>query len=94
MMYFTIEQEFNAMDLVEFLIGYADDKSQAILELAQEYQLEEHILDTLDMNIGENVDPYECIKDIEENASDYIECMLDNVDEDYKENLQEELQDL
>lgn len=94
MMYFTIEQEFSAHSLVEFLLGYSDTKSTTILELSQEYQLEEYITDTLNMNIGENVDPYECIQDIEENASDYIECMLDNVDEDYREDLEEELQDL
>lgn len=94
MMYFTIEQEFSAPSLVEFLLGYSDTKSTAILELSQEYQLEEYITDTLNMNIGENVDPYECIQDIEENVSDYIECMLDNVDKDYREDLEEELQDL
>lgn len=92
MQYFTIQVEYNSMDLIEYLLGYADTKSTTILELAQEYQLEESILDTLDMNIGENVDPYECIQDIEENISDYINCLLDNVDEDYKEDLQEELQ--
>lgn len=94
MMYFTIEHEMNAMDLIEYLLGYADTKSTTILELSQEYQLEEVILDTLDTNIGENVDPYECILDIEENASDYIKALLDNVDEDYREDLEEELEDL
>lgn len=92
MQYFTIEHEMNAMDLIEYILGYADTKSTAILEIAQEYQLEEIILDTLDTNIGENVDPYECILDIEENTNDYINAMLDNVDTDYKEDLQEELQ--
>lgn len=94
MMYFTIEQEYNAQDLIEFLIGYADGNSKAILELSQEYQLEEVILDTLDTNIGENVDPYECIQDIEENIEDYVTALLDNVDEDDKEDLTEELEDL
>lgn len=94
MQYFTIEHEMNAMDLVEYILGYADTKSTTILEISQEYQLEEIILDTLDTNIGENVDPYECILDIEENTNDYINAMLDNVDTDYKEDLQEELQDL
>lgn len=94
MMYFTIEHEMNAMDLIEYLLGYADTKSNTILELSQEYQLEETILDTLDANIGENVEPYECIQDIEENASDYITALLDNVDDDYRKDLQEELQDL
>ena len=94
MMYFTIEQEYNAQDLIEYLLGYADTKSTTILELSQEYQLEEVILDTLDTNIGENVDPYECIQDIEENIEEYKESLLDNVDEDYKEDLREELEDL
>ena len=92
MQYFTIEQEFNYMDLVEHLLGYADTKSKTIL--SQEYQLEEVILDTLDMNIGENVDPYECIIDIEDNPKDYINAMLDNVDKDYREDLAEELEHL
>ena len=94
MKYFTIEHEMNAMDLIEYILGYADTKSTTILEISQEYQLEEIILDTLDTNIGENVDPYECILYIEENTNDYINAMLDNVDTDYKEELQEELQDL
>ena len=93
-MYFTIEHEMNAMDLIEYLLGYADTKSTTILELSQEYQLEEGILDTLDTNIGNNVDPYECIQDIEENIEDYIKSLLDNVDEDCKEDLKEELEDL
>lgn len=94
MMYFTIEHKMNAMDLIEYLLGYADNKSTSILELSQEYQLEEVILDTLDTNIGENVDPYECIQDIEENIEDYIKALLDNIDEDHKEDLKEELEDL
>lgn len=94
MQYFTIELEMNAMDLIGYLLGYADTKSTTILELSQEYQLEEIILDTLDTNIGENVDPYECIQDIEENIKDYKSSMLDHVDEDYKEDLKEELEDL
>lgn len=94
MQYFTIEHEMNAMDLIEYLLGYADTKSTTILELSQEYQLEEVLLDTLDTNIGQSVDPYECIQDIEENASDYITALLDNVDEYSKEDLKEELEDL
>lgn len=94
MQYFTIEHEMNAMDLIEYLLGYADTKSTTILELSQEYQIEEVILDTLDTNIGQSVDPYECIQDIEENLEDYITALLDNVDEDYKEDLKEELKDL
>lgn len=94
MMYFTIEQEMNHHDLIEYLLGYADDNSKTILELSQEYQLEEIILDVLDTNIGQNVDPYECIEDIEENIEDYVTALLDNADEDYREDLKEELEDL
>lgn len=94
MMYFVVAQEFNAMDLVTYLLGYAEDKSQNILELSQEYQLEEIIVDVLDRNIGENVDPYECILDIEENTNDYIKSMLENVEEYQAEDFQEELNDL
>lgn len=94
MQYFTIEQEYNAIDLIEFLIGYADGNSKTILELSQEYQLEEYILDIVDINIGERVGLYEIIQDIDENPQEYISALLDNVDDDYKEDLQEELQDL
>ena len=94
MMYFTIEHEMNAMDLIEYLLGYSDTKSTTILELSQEYQLEESILDVIDTNIGEHVDPYEIIQDIEENANDYIIALINDVDEDQAEELKEELQDL
>ena len=93
MMYFTIEQEMNHHDLIEYLLGYANDNSKTILELSQEYQLEEIILDVLDTNIGQNVDPYECIEDIEENIDEYVKTLIDNVDEDYKCDLMEELED-
>jgi len=93
MMYFTIEQEMNHHDLIEYLLGYADDNSKTILEVSQEYQLEEIILDVLDTNIGQNVDPYECIEDIEENIDEYVKALIDNVDEDNKCDLMEELED-
>lgn len=93
MMYFTIEQEMNYYDLIECLLEYANDNSKTILEVSQEYQLEEIILDVLDTNIGQNVDPYECIEDIEENIYEYVEALIDNVDEDYKCDLMEELKD-
>lgn len=93
MMYFTIEQEMNHHDLIEYLLGYANDNSKTILEVSQEYQLEEIILDVLDTNIGQNVDPYECIEDIEENIDEYVKALIDNVDEDYKCDLMEELED-
>jgi hypothetical protein len=93
MMYFTIEQEMNHHDLIEYLLGYANDNSKTILEVSQEYQLEEIILDVLDTNIGQNVDPYECIEDIEENIDEYVKTLIDNVDDNYKCDLMEELED-
>lgn len=93
MMYFTIEQEYNAQDLIEFLIGYADGNSKTILELSQEYQLEEVLLDLVHTNIGEHVDPYEIIEDIENNLDEYVKYLIDNVDDDYKCDLMEELED-
>lgn len=94
MMYFIVEQEYNAMDLIDMLISQADTATKIILELSQEYQLEECILDIVNMNIGEHVAPYEIIQDIDENPQDYIKALLDNIDEDYREDLAEELQDL
>lgn len=93
MMYFTIEQEMNHHDLIEYLLGYANDNSKTILEVSQEYQLEEIILDVLDTNIGQNVDPYECIEDIEENIDEYVKALIYNVDDNYKCDLMEELED-
>lgn len=94
MFYFIVEQEYNAMDLVDTLISQADTTTKSILELSQEYQLEEYILDVVDMNIGEHVAPYEIIQDIDENKQEYIKALLDNVNEDYKKDLEEELEDL
>lgn len=94
MFYFIVEQEYNAMDLVDTLISQADTTTKIILELSQEYQLEEYILDVVDMNIGEHVAPYEIIQDIDENKQEYIKALLDNIDEDYKKDLEEELEDL
>lgn len=93
MMYFTIEQEMSCHDLIECLLEYANDNSKTILEVSQEYQLEEVILDTLDTNIGQNVEPYECIEDIEDNIDEYVKALIDNVDEYYKCDLMEELED-
>lgn len=94
MMYFIIEQEYNAIDLIDMLISQADTTTKIILELSQEYQLEECLLDVVDMNIGEHVAPYEIIQDIDENPQEYIKALLENVDEDYREDLEEELNDL
>ena len=94
MFYFIVEQEYNAMDLIDTLINQADTTTKIILELSQEYQLEEYILDIIEINIGEHVAPYEIIQDIDENPQDYIKALLDNIDEDYREDLEEELKDL
>ena len=94
MFYFIVEQEYNATDLIDMLISQADTTTKSILELSQEYQLEECILDIVDMNIGEHVAPYEIIQDIDENPQEYIKALLDNVDEDYREDLEEELENL
>lgn len=94
MFYFIVEQEYNATDLIDMLISQADTTTKIILELSQEYQLEECILDIVDINIGEHVAPYEIIQDIDENPQDYIKALLDNVDEDYRGELKEELEDL
>lgn len=94
MFYFIVEQEYNATDLIDMLISQADTTTKIILELSQEYQLEECILDIVDMNIGEHVAPYEIIQDIDENPQDYIKALLDNIDEDYREDLEEELENL
>ena len=94
MFYFIVEQEYNAMDLIDILINQADTTTKIILELSQEYQLEESILDVAYINIGEHVALYEIIQDIDENPQEYIKALLDNVDEDYKEELKEELEDL
>lgn len=93
-MYFIVEQEYNAMDLIDTLINQADATTKTILELSQEYQLEECLLDVVDMNTGEHVALYEIIQDIDENPQEYIKSLLDNVDEDYKKDLEEELEDL
>lgn len=94
MFYFIVEQEYNATDLIDMLISQADTTTKIILELSQEYQLEEYILEIVDINIGEHVAPYEIIQDIDENSQDYIKALLDNVDEDYREELEEELENL
>lgn len=94
MFYFIVEQEYNATDLIDMLISQADTTTKSILELSQEYQLEEYILDVIEISIGEHVAPYEIIQDIDENPQDYIKALLDNIDEDYREDLEEELKDL
>lgn len=94
MMYFNIQREYNAIDLVEDLIGVGNSQADTILELSQEYQLEEDLLEVVYQNIGDNVELWEVTNDIEENLEDYIKCLRENIDKDYKEELEEELEDL
>ena len=94
MMYFYIQREYNASDLIEDLIGVGNSQTDTILELAQEYSLEEDLLEVVYNNIGENVELYEVTNDIEDNLEDYIKCLRDNVDECDIEDLNESLKDL
>lgn len=95
MFYFTVSTEYNANDLIEKLIDESDNnKVITILELSQEYSLESDILDLVDVNIGENVELFEILEDIENNLNEYIQCLLENIDENDKEDLLESLQDL
>ena len=94
MMYFNVTREYNASDLIEDLIGIGNNQADIILELAQEYSLEEHILEVVYNNIGDNVELWEITNDIEENLEEYIKCLLDNIDECDIEDLKENLKDL
>ena len=94
MFYFTIQKEMNAIDLVQELKGYGDETTDKILELTEEYQLEESLLDLVDINIGENVELYEITDDIKENVGEYIEHLKENIDEDLLEDFEETIQDL
>lgn len=73
MQYFTIQEEYNAFDLCEKLLGYGDTQTDNIIELAQEFSLESDLLDLVDTNIGENIEPFEITQDIQDNMSEYIE---------------------
>ena len=95
MFYFTVSTEYNANDLIEKLIEESENNQVIILlELSQEYSLESDILDLVDVNIGENVELFEIIEDIENNLNEYIQCLLENIDENDKEDLLESLKDL
>ena len=94
MMYFNITREYNASDLIEDLIGVGNNQADIILELAQEYSLEEDILEVVYHSIGDNVELWEVTNDIEEHLEDYIECLRHNVDECDIEDLNESLKDL
>ncbi len=95
MYYFTVSTEYNANDLIEKLIDESENnKVITLLELSQEYSLESDIIDLVDTNIGENVELFEIIEDIENNINEYIECLRDNIDECDIEDLNESLKDL
>ena len=94
MMYFNVTREYNASDLIEDLIGVGNNQADIILELAQEYSLEEDILEVVYNNIGDNVELWEITNDIEENLKEYVKCLFDNIDECDIEDLNESLKDL
>lgn len=81
MMYFTIQEEWNATDLIEKLIGVGSDEVDKVLELTQEFSLEEDLLDLVDINIGENVELYEITDDIESHTIEYVRHLRKNVNE-------------
>lgn len=94
MMYFNITKEYNATDLIDDLLGVGNSQADIILELAQEYSLEEDILEVVYNNIGENVELWEVTNDINDNLDDYVKCLRDNIDECDIEDLNESLKDL
>lgn len=94
MMYFNIQKEYNAVDLVEDLMGVGNNQADIILELSQCYQLEEDLLEVVYQNIGDNVELWEVTNDIEENLEDYVKCLRENIDESDLEDLNESLKDL
>lgn len=84
MQYFTIQEEYNAYDLCEKLLGYGNDQTDNIIELAQEFSLESELLELVDINIGENVELHEITQDIQDNIKEYIEHLRENM-EDFEE---------
>lgn len=96
MQYFTIQEEYNAYDLCEKLLGYGDTQTDYVIELAQEFSLESELLDLVDRNIGENVEPFEITQDIQDNINEYIEHLRENMKdheeweiEEFEERVQE-----
>ena len=79
MQYFTIQKEYNAYDLCEKLLGYGNDDTDSIIELAQEFSLESELLDLVDINIGENVELHEITQDIQDNMREYVEHLRENM---------------
>nr|DAX91651.1 MAG TPA: hypothetical protein [Caudoviricetes sp.] len=94
MMYFTIQEEWNATDLIDKLIGVGSDEVDNVLELTQEFSLEEDLLDLVDINIGENVELYEITDDIESHTIEYVRHLRKNVSDDDREEFEERIIEL
>ena len=94
MMYFTIQEEWNATDLIEKLIGVGSDEVDKVLELTQEFSLEEDLLDLVDINIGENVELYEITDDIESHTIEYVRHLRKNIIEENREEFEERIIEL
>ena len=85
MFYFTIQEEWNATDLIDKLIGVGSNEVDDVLELTQEFSLEEDLLDLVDVNIGENVEIYEITDDIEKHITEYVRHLRKNVSDGDRE---------
>nr|DAD73564.1 MAG TPA: hypothetical protein [Myoviridae sp. ctwmI4] len=94
MFYFTIQEEWNATDLIDKLIGVGSDEVDKVLELTQEFSLEEDLLDLVDINIGENVELYEITDDIESHTIEYVRHLRKSVSDDDREEFEERIIEL
>lgn len=94
MFYFTIQEEWNATDLINKLIGVGSDEVDKVLELTQEFSLEEDLLDLVDINIGENVELYEITDDIESHTVEYVRHLRKSVSDDDREEFEERVIEL
>ena len=94
MFYFTIQEEWNATDLIDKLIGVGSDEVDKVLELTQEFSLEEDLLDLVDINIGENVELYEITDDIESRTIEYVRHLRHNVNENERAEFEERVIEL
>lgn len=94
MFYFTIKEEWNATDLIDKLIGVGSNEVDDVLELTQEFSLEEDLLDLVDVNIGENVEIYEITDDIEQHITKYVRHLRESVSDDDREEFEERIIEL
>ena len=94
MFYFTIQEEWNAIDLINQLIGVGSNEVDDVLELTQEFSLEEDLLDLADVNIGENVEFYEITDDIEQNLIEYVRHLRKSVSDDDREDFEKRVVEL